>query len=226
MLDAESVAGHLLKAGSVFGFLAGYRRELFRASVPADVTAAVITLQALHGLSDSETVDAVTFDLRWKAACGLPVTAGAFHATTLTYWRRRLAASSSTVESSARRVLPTDTPVDATTASKIRFGRSEAGGHPGHGDPNDIMETTLSDGWVIGAALRPVLAVQESAKRYPTSRLARNSPATRHRDDGVALMRRYLFGLDGRCQCLQGLRSRVLGGPAKQRLGFAGIHHD
>ena len=55
--------------------------------------AAVITLQALHGLSDSETVDAVTFDLRWKAACGLPVTAGAFHATTLTYWRRRLAAS-------------------------------------------------------------------------------------------------------------------------------------
>jgi IS5 family transposase len=55
--------------------------------------ASVIMLQALHGLSDSETVDAVTFDLRWKAACGLPVTAAAFHATTLTYWRRRLAGS-------------------------------------------------------------------------------------------------------------------------------------
>ena len=55
--------------------------------------AAVITLQALHGLSDSETVDAVTFDLRWKVACGMTVAAGAFHATTLTYWRRRLAAS-------------------------------------------------------------------------------------------------------------------------------------
>ena len=107
LLDAESVAGHLLKAGSVFAFLAAHRRELFpdemftdlfptgrgRPSVPADVMAAVITLQALHGLSDSETVDAVTFDLRWKTACGLPVTAGAFHATTLTYWRRRLAAS-------------------------------------------------------------------------------------------------------------------------------------
>ena len=66
-----------------------------RPSVAADVMASVITLQALHGLSDSETVDAVTFDLRWKAACGLPVTAGAFHATTLTYWRRRLAASDS-----------------------------------------------------------------------------------------------------------------------------------
>src|SRR5271166_2293984 len=107
LLDAESVAGHLLKAGSVFAFLAAHRRELFgdemfadlfptgrgRPSVPADVMASVITLQALQGLSDSETVDAVTYDLRWKAACGLPVTAGAFHATTLTYWRRRLAAS-------------------------------------------------------------------------------------------------------------------------------------
>ena len=47
-----------------------------RPSVPAEVMASVITLQALHGLSDNETVDAVTFDLRWKAACGLPVTAG------------------------------------------------------------------------------------------------------------------------------------------------------
>jgi len=108
VLDVESVAGHLLKPGSVFAFLAEHRRELFpdamfsdlfptgrgRPSVPADVMATVITLQALHGLSDSETVDAVTFDLRWKAACGLPVTAAAFHATTLTYWRRRLAASS------------------------------------------------------------------------------------------------------------------------------------
>ena len=109
ILDAESVTGHLLKAGSVFGFLASHRRELFpdemfrdlfpsgrgRPSVPADVMAAVITLQALHGLSDSETVDAVTFDLRWKAACGMAVTDAAFHSTTLTYWRRRLAASDS-----------------------------------------------------------------------------------------------------------------------------------
>jgi Transposase domain (DUF772) len=107
LLDAESVAGHLLKAGSVFAFLSGHRAQLFpdemfadlfpsgrgRPSVPADVMASVITLQALPGLSDAETVDAVTFDVRWKAACGLAVTAGAFHATTSTYWRRRLAAS-------------------------------------------------------------------------------------------------------------------------------------
>lgn len=91
----------------MFAFLAAHRGELFpeelfadlfpsrrgRPSVPAEVMASVITLQALHGLSDNETVDAVTFDLRWKAACGLAVTAPAFHSTTLTYWRRRLAAS-------------------------------------------------------------------------------------------------------------------------------------
>jgi hypothetical protein len=107
LLDAESVAGHLLRPGSVFAFLAGHRRELFpevlfadlfpssrgRPSVPADVMATVIMLQALNGLSDAETVDAVTFDLRWKAAVGWPVDEGAFHPTTLTYWRRRLAAS-------------------------------------------------------------------------------------------------------------------------------------
>jgi IS5 family transposase len=107
LLDAESVAGHLLKSDSMFAFLAAHRGELFpeemfadlfpsrrgRPSVPAEVMASVITLQALHGLSDNETVDAVTFDLRWKAACGLPITAAAFHSTTLTYWRRRLAAS-------------------------------------------------------------------------------------------------------------------------------------
>jgi len=31
----------------------------------------------------------------------------------------------------------------------------------------DIIETTLSDGWAVGAALRPVIALQESAKRFP-----------------------------------------------------------
>src|SRR5689334_5210025 len=91
----------------MFAFLAAHRRELFpdelfadlfpsrrgRPSIPADVVASVIVLQTLHGLSDSEAVEAVTFDLRWKAACGLAVTAAGFHPTVLTYWRRRLAAS-------------------------------------------------------------------------------------------------------------------------------------
>ena len=84
-MDAESVSGHLLPPGSVYAFLAEHRRELFpdamfadlfpsprgRPSVPADVVAAVLVLQALEGLSDREAAEALTFDLRWKAACGL-----------------------------------------------------------------------------------------------------------------------------------------------------------
>lgn len=108
LLDVDSVAGHLLASGSVFALLAEHRHELFpealfadlfasglgRPSVPADVVATVLVLQTLHGLSDREAADAVTFDLRWKAATGLPVSAASFHSSTLTYWRRRLAASS------------------------------------------------------------------------------------------------------------------------------------
>ena len=103
----ESVAGHLLPEGSVFRLLAEHRQRLFpsamfddlfpsgrgRPSVPPDVIAAVMVLQTLQGLSDREAADAVTFDLRWKAACGVAVDAGSFHPSTLTYWRRRLAAS-------------------------------------------------------------------------------------------------------------------------------------
>jgi hypothetical protein len=107
LLDVESVAGHLLPQGGMFAFLAAHRRELFgdelfadlfatgrgRPSVPVEVVASVLVLQTLHGLSDREAVEALTFDLRWKAACGLAVTDAGFHPTTLTYWRRRLAAS-------------------------------------------------------------------------------------------------------------------------------------
>src|SRR2546423_13740602 len=95
LLDAESVAGHLLKSDSVFAFLAAHRGELFpeemfadlfpsrrgRARVPAEGMASGVTLQALHGLSGKETVGAGTFDLRWEAARGLPVPAPALHST-------------------------------------------------------------------------------------------------------------------------------------------------
>jgi hypothetical protein len=105
--DVSLVAGHLLPAGSVFSFLAEHRCELFgpemfadlfpssrgRPSVAPEVVASVLLLQALHGLSDRAAAEAVTFDLRWKAACGLAVDGSAFHPTVLTYWRRRLAAS-------------------------------------------------------------------------------------------------------------------------------------
>lgn len=103
----ESVAGHLLEPGSVFALLAEQRDRLFpvelfadlfpsgrgRPSIPGEVIASVIVLQALYGHSDREAVDALTFDLRWKAACGYAIDARGFDPSTLTYWRRRLAAS-------------------------------------------------------------------------------------------------------------------------------------
>jgi IS5 family transposase len=107
ILDVEALAGHLLVPGSVFAFLAEHRGRLFpdtmfkdlfptgrgRPSLPAEVVATVLVLQALNGLSDREAAEAVTYDLRWKAACGYALTTKAFHPTTLTYWRQRLAAS-------------------------------------------------------------------------------------------------------------------------------------
>ncbi len=91
LLHAESIAGHLMKSGSVFTLLASQSSGAVPGrDVPGPVPigswsavgagrrdAAVIVLQTLHGLSDSETVDAVTFDLRWKAAVGWPVNAAA-----------------------------------------------------------------------------------------------------------------------------------------------------
>lgn len=107
--DVESLAGHLLPAGSVYAFLAEHRHTLFpddafedlfptrhgRPSTPADVIASVMVLQTLNNLSDRATAEAVTFDLRWKAACGFALTETSFHPTVLVYWRRRLADSKS-----------------------------------------------------------------------------------------------------------------------------------
>ncbi|MHA7275674.1 IS1182 family transposase [Arthrobacter sp. Hz1] len=109
LLDVDGLAGHMLPAGSVFAFLAGHRHTLFpddafedlfpsgrgRPSIPADVIASIMVLQTLHNLSDREAADAVTFDLRWKAACGFALTETSFRPTVLTYWRRQLAASKS-----------------------------------------------------------------------------------------------------------------------------------
>jgi hypothetical protein len=107
LLDAGALVGHLVPDGSVFAFLAGHRGEVFpaelfadlfpsgtgRPSLPGEVAASVLVLQALGDLSDRDAVAAVRCDLRWKVACGLPLDHEGFHPTTLTYWRRRLAAS-------------------------------------------------------------------------------------------------------------------------------------
>src|SRR5215207_613190 len=106
-LDAALVVGHLVPEGGMFAFLAGHRAELFpdeefadlfcsdrgRPSIPATVMAAVMCLQTLHDYSDRETAEAVRYDMRWKVAIGASLVDEGFDASTLVYWRRRLARS-------------------------------------------------------------------------------------------------------------------------------------
>ena len=89
-------------------FLADHRHELFPSelfadvtrhggghpSVPAEVIATVMVLQALEGLSDREAVSALRRDIAWKVACGLRLDDEGFHPTVLVYWRNRIRASS------------------------------------------------------------------------------------------------------------------------------------
>jgi IS5 family transposase len=107
LLDAAALCGHLVPAGSVPAFLAEHRRELFpdelfedlfpsgrgRPSVPADVIATVMVLQALEGLSDRDAVQAIRRDIAWKVAAGLSLADEGFHPTVLTLWRNKLRAS-------------------------------------------------------------------------------------------------------------------------------------
>jgi len=104
LFDTAVLVGHLVPAGSVYAFLAEHRERLFpdglfadlfpsgrgRPSVPGEVIASVLVLQALQDLSDAEAVAALRCDLRWKVACGLPIDHEGFHPTTLTVWRNRL----------------------------------------------------------------------------------------------------------------------------------------
>ncbi|MCP3857793.1 MAG: IS1182 family transposase [Actinomycetia bacterium] len=107
LLDAAALCSHLLGEGSVHAFLAEHRLRLFpdemfadlfptkrgRPSVPADVVATVMVLQALEGRSDREACRALQTDIAWKAAAGLAITDEAFHPTVLTLWRNKLRAS-------------------------------------------------------------------------------------------------------------------------------------
>jgi IS5 family transposase len=104
LLDAAALCRPLVPDGSLYGFLADHRRELFRdedfadlfpsgrgrPSVPADVMAVALVLKELEGLSDRQAADALRCDIRWKVACGLPLDHPGVHFTVFTYWRTRL----------------------------------------------------------------------------------------------------------------------------------------
>jgi hypothetical protein len=106
-LDAARWCRHLVADGSVYAVLADHRRALFppdlfadvarqgggHPSVPAEVVATVMVLQALEGLSDREAVSGLRRDIAWKVACGLRLDDVGFHPTVLVYWRARLRAS-------------------------------------------------------------------------------------------------------------------------------------
>ncbi|WP_433431363.1 IS1182 family transposase [Nonomuraea sp. CA-141351] len=105
--DVWQTCRELIPAGSVFAFLAEHRQALFpeamfadmypspngRPSMPPQVLASAVVLQALFGVSDFDAVQQLRCDLRWKAACGLGLYDRAFHPSLLTYFRRRLARS-------------------------------------------------------------------------------------------------------------------------------------
>jgi Transposase DDE domain/Transposase domain (DUF772) len=107
-MDAAAWCRHLVPAGSVYAFLADHRHRLFppelfadlarlgggHPSVPAEVVATVMVLQALEGLSDREAVSALRRDIAWKVACGLRLDDEGFHPTVLVYWRHRIRGSS------------------------------------------------------------------------------------------------------------------------------------
>ena len=108
LLDATALCRQLVPASSVEAFLADHRHELFpdsmfedlfpskrgRPSIPADVVAAVMVLQALEGLSDRDAARALRDRISWKVACGLALTDEGFDFSVLTYWRSRLRSSS------------------------------------------------------------------------------------------------------------------------------------
>jgi hypothetical protein len=107
-MDAAAWCRHLVPAGSVHAFLADHRHRLFppelfadldrqgggHPSVPAEVVATVMVLQALEGLSDREAISALRRDIAWKVACGLRLDDEGFHPTVLVYWRHRIRGSS------------------------------------------------------------------------------------------------------------------------------------
>ena len=106
-MDAATWCRHLVPQGSVYAFLVDHRQQLFppelfadvarqgggHPSVPAEVVATVMVLQALEGLSDREAISALRRDIAWKVACGLRLDDEGFHPTVLVYWRARLRAS-------------------------------------------------------------------------------------------------------------------------------------
>lgn len=103
MFDAAGLVGPLPE-GSFFALLAEhgerivrdqdfaecYSQRMGRPSIPPALLAKILLLEYRCGLSDEAAMEALEWDLRWKAALGLAVDHRGFHPTTLTKFRARL----------------------------------------------------------------------------------------------------------------------------------------
>jgi Transposase domain (DUF772) len=186
--DVMLLVGDQLVQGSVYRLLAEHGAALFgdeyfadlfkrstlgRPTVPARVVATVMLLQAYEGLSDREACDRLAFDLRWKAAAGLTVGAGAFHPTVLVGMRNRLRASD------RPRRLFDDVNTTARAAGLLRGRRRVL-------DSTPLLDAVATQDTVIQlrAAIRKVLAAADPANPA----LATAVRAALTRDDDYATL--------------------------------------
>jgi transposase len=103
LFDAAGLVGPLPE-GSFFALLAEhgdrivrdedfagcYSARMGRPSIPPSLLARVLLLQYRTGASDTQAMESIAWDLRWKIALGLPVDHHGFHPTTLVRFRARL----------------------------------------------------------------------------------------------------------------------------------------
>src|SRR5438132_403820 len=103
MFDAAGLVGPLPE-GSFFALLAEhgerivrdedfaecYSQRMGRPSIPPSLLAKILLLEYRCRLSDEAAMESLEWDLRWRAALGLPVDHRGFHPTTLTKFRARL----------------------------------------------------------------------------------------------------------------------------------------
>jgi Transposase DDE domain/Transposase domain (DUF772) len=184
--DVMLLVGDQLVAGSIYRLLGEHGAALFgdeyfadlfkrsskgRPTVPARVVATVMLLQAYEGLSDREACDRLAFDLRWKAAAGLPVGAGAFHPTVLVGMRNRVRALD------RPRRLFDDVSATARAAGLLRGRRRVL-------DSTPLFDAVATQDTVIQlrAAIRKVLTAADRADPA----LARAIRAALTRDDDYA----------------------------------------
>ena len=106
LLDAAALCRQLVPDGSVEAFLADHRHEVFpdamfedlfpsgrgRPSIPGDVVATVMVLQALEGLSDRDAAGRCEPN-HLEGGCGLALDDEGFDSSVLAFWRNRLGKS-------------------------------------------------------------------------------------------------------------------------------------